>query len=85
MKLALLTLAFGLAAASAAAGPRCFCLTGGVRVAEGQVACIRAGTAEAALARCERVLNNTSWTKLRDGCPQSNRSAPQARSAAALN
>lgn len=59
-----------LTVSAAAAQPDCFCVANGKRVAEGATACIRPGTAAAFLARCDRVLNNTSWTKLRDGCPE---------------
>lgn len=54
--------------AAAAAGPKCTCLTTeGKRVEKGEVACLHLPTGDA-LARCDTVLNNTSWTKLREGC-----------------
>lgn len=81
MKLAL-TLVLSLFAASAAAQPNCFCVANGKRIAEGDTACIRPGSAPPFLARCERVLNNTSWTKLRDGCPEAHGRTPAAERAA---
>ncbi len=47
----------------------CRCVANGVRFDLGQVACIKLpiGTR---LARCEKVLNNSSWTVLRNECPQ---------------
>lgn len=55
--------------ASAQAASRCSCILNGARVEEGQTACIRPGSGEPFLARCVKVLNNTSWQKLQDGCP----------------
>lgn len=60
---------FGSTAASAAA--RCACRTSeGVKVEYGQTACLHLSGGDQ-LARCETVLNNTSWKKLQDGCPTS--------------
>lgn len=53
----------------ASAGKDCECIADGRRVKEGEVVCLRAGSSDAYLARCEMVLNNTSWKKLQDGCP----------------
>lgn len=63
--------AAGLAASTPAAlaGKNCECIANGKRVKEGEVVCLRIGSAEGYLARCEMVLNNTSWKKLQDGCP----------------
>ena len=52
------------------AGSDCECVGNGKRVKEGEVLCLQIGPSTRYLARCERVLNNTSWTKLSDGCPQ---------------
>ena len=57
------------AAPTAFAGKDCECIANGKRVKEGEVVCLRIGSAEGYLARCEMVLNNTSWKKLQDGCP----------------
>ncbi len=46
----------------------CMCAANGTRYEMGAVACIRS-PAGAWLARCGKVLNNTSWEKLADGCP----------------
>ena len=44
------------------------CLANGKSFQVGQVACLTLGD-ESHLARCEMVLNNTSWTKIHDDCP----------------
>nr|WP_245452048.1 hypothetical protein [Mesorhizobium waimense] len=44
------------------------CLANGKSFQIGQVACLTLGN-ESHLARCEMVLNNTSWTKIHDDCP----------------
>lgn len=60
----LLLLSFG----AAAAGERkCLCVANGTSYEEGQVVCLRLGSAPYT-ARCERFLNNTTWTKVHDGC-----------------
>lgn len=63
--------AAGLAvsAPAALAGKNCECIANGKRVKEGEVVCLRVGSGDGYLARCEMVLNNTSWKKLQDGCP----------------
>jgi len=60
----------GIAGAAWAAGPNgeCTCRYQGGDVIEGQTACIRT-TKGPTLARCERVLNNTSWKLLDQPCP----------------
>ncbi len=58
------------APALAVAGENCTCRANGVDVLEGDVACLHLPSGDQ-LARCERVLNNTSWKKLQDGCPVS--------------
>lgn len=55
-------------AAPAFAGEKCVCRANGKNFEEGQVTCFRLPSGMK-LARCERVLNNTSWKMLGDGCP----------------
>lgn len=55
--------------AVAAAQADCLCVANGVRFTEGQFTCLKLPTG-ARLARCEKVLNNTSWTILESGCLQ---------------
>ncbi|MEO9612023.1 MAG: hypothetical protein ABJG86_12340 [Nitratireductor sp.] len=57
-----------LAAGPVFAEPECTCLANGTRYAEGSVVCIRLPSGSW-LARCGKVLNNTSWQKIQDGCP----------------
>jgi hypothetical protein len=59
-----------LTAGHVQAGPGgdCTCRYAGGDVAEGQTACIKTAKGMT-LARCERVLNNTSWTFLDQPCP----------------
>lgn len=52
------------------AGADCECVGNGKRVKEGQVLCLQIGPSTRYLARCEKVLNNTSWKKLAEDCPQ---------------
>jgi hypothetical protein len=52
--------------------PRTYCTNRGARVEAGQRACLVFGDL-AYLARCNMVLNNPSWERIGDGCPdQSN-------------
>ena len=51
------------------AAPDCQCVTKGQRVDLGTVICLEVSPSIRYLARCERVLNNTSWKKLEEGCP----------------
>jgi hypothetical protein len=57
-----------LATTPALAGPDCTCRYQGGDIAEGGTACIRAPQGMT-LARCEKVLNNTSWKFLNVPCP----------------
>ena len=57
----------GAFAAPAAAD--CQCLANGTAYKEGDVACLRLPTGDI-MARCSKVLNNTSWSKVGDGCPE---------------
>ena len=52
------------------AGPECTCRHEGGDVAEGQTACIKSPNGMK-MARCEKVLNNTSWKILDTPCPYS--------------
>lgn len=63
-----LTFALGVFAQSASAASNCTCRGNGSDVPEGQTICLKT-SAGAKLARCERVLNNTSWTILEEDCP----------------
>ncbi|MBZ9794724.1 hypothetical protein [Mesorhizobium sp. ES1-4] len=67
----------GLAFATAAIMPASAapeCLANGKSYPVGQVACLTVA-GQSHLARCEMVLNNTSWTKVGDNCPE-NTTAP---------
>jgi len=50
------------------AGAKCKCRFNGGYIEEGQTACIKTPTGMS-LARCEKVLNNTSWKTLNKPCP----------------
>ncbi|RUU54655.1 hypothetical protein [Mesorhizobium sp. M2C.T.Ca.TU.002.02.1.1] len=61
----------GLALALAAPTPSLAaptCLANGKSFTVGQTACLTVA-GESHLARCDMVLNNTSWTKINDECP----------------
>ena len=65
--------ALALAATPAFADPEC--LANGKSFQIGQIACLTlAGKSH--LARCDMVLNNTSWTKIRDDCPENMPTTP---------
>jgi hypothetical protein len=55
-----------LAATPAFANPQC--LANGTSFQIGQVACLTLA-GQSHLARCDMVLNNTSWAKIQDDCP----------------
>jgi hypothetical protein len=61
----------------AAAGPDCVCRHPGGETREGMTACIRT-PAGMSLARCERVLNNTSWKILNLPCPEARKQKPMS-------
>ncbi|TIQ32234.1 MAG: hypothetical protein E5X48_25995 [Mesorhizobium sp.] len=60
-----LALAFAAPASVAAAQA---CLANGKSFKVGETACLTVA-GESHLARCDMVLNNTSWTKVKDECP----------------
>ncbi len=64
-----------LTASQALAGEECTCRHKDGETALGQIACIRSPNGMT-MARCERVLNNTSWTFLNQPCPTANLSLP---------
>jgi hypothetical protein len=47
----------------------CECLANGRVFKHGEVACLTLPTGQM-LAQCDMVLNNSSWKKLQDGCPE---------------
>jgi hypothetical protein len=53
--------------ATSAANADCACLFAGGAVEHGQTACIQTAKGKQ-LARCEKVLNNSSWTFLDESC-----------------
>lgn len=73
-------LAGSLAGSQAFAGEECTCRHKDGETALGQVACIRSPNGMT-MARCDRVLNNTSWTFLNQPCPSANLSLPTDRHA----
>jgi len=64
-----------LAGSQALAGEECTCRHKDGETALGQIACIRS-PGGMTMARCDRVLNNTSWTFLNQPCPTANLSLP---------
>lgn len=58
--------------AKAWAGANCTCRAAGVEATIGQTVCLSTPNGQR-LARCEMVLNNTSWTFLDGACPQASR------------
>ena len=60
-------LAFAMAAPAAAFADQ-QCLANGKSYKVGQVACLTVSD-QSHMARCDLVLNNTSWTKIGDTCP----------------
>ena len=67
---ALLILAVpALAAGAGQAAADCQCVGNGTKYEQGELACLRLPNGPI-LARCDKVYNNSSWTKVGDGCPQ---------------
>ena len=61
-------------AAPAAAGENCTCRASNVEAQEGQTVCVATSNGSQ-MARCEKVLNNTSWKFLGTPCPVSHLSS----------
>lgn len=71
MKISLLTtLALCTLATAVEAGENCTCRARNVEAQEGQTVCVRTPNGSQ-MARCEKVLNNTSWRFLGTPCPVS--------------
>jgi hypothetical protein len=68
----MLAMLVALPPANAFADPRCFCRHRDGATPEGKAACIRTPQGMR-FARCERVLNNTSWKFLDVPCPSAQR------------
>ncbi len=78
MAIRLIALLFALAALApveASAEHKCQCLYQGKRFEQGQLVCIKVDGASH-LARCDMLLNNSSWTFLSTGCPTAALSTP---------
>jgi hypothetical protein len=60
-----------LAASPAATFADCQCLANGRRYQHGEIACLTLPSGSH-LAQCDMVLNNSSWKKIQDGCPEAN-------------
>ena len=70
--LAMLASLAALGGSAALAGPNCTCRADGVEATIGQTVCLKT-PGGMRLARCEMVLNNTSWKFLDGACPQASR------------
>jgi hypothetical protein len=77
IRFALCPCAAALALAATPAFADAECLANGKSFQIGQVACLTL-SGQSHLARCDMVLNNTSWTKIRDDCPENTRPHPHA-------
>jgi hypothetical protein len=64
-----------LAASQAPANADCQCVANGSTFEQGQLACLKLPDG-AQLARCGKELNNSSWKKVRDGCPSAKTPEP---------
>lgn len=62
--------------APAGEGIDCNCVANGERIELGKLHCIKTASGKEFLARCERVLNNTSWKRLQEGCPSAGNRPP---------
>ena len=80
LKFALIGIGFFIGSAPASAG--CTCRAQDVVANEGEVVCINTPLGQR-LARCDKVLNNTSWTFLPGACPIALRTLTPARHALA--
>ena len=70
-----IVLAMAILAHPALSADNCSCRGNGEDIPEGQTICLKTASG-AKLARCERVLNNTSWKILGNECPTA--SLPQS-------
>lgn len=78
---AALTMAAPLAAGNASAG--CLCRANGAEFEQGQLACLNLPDGPR-LARCEKVLNNSSWKILKKGCLEMTELSDQGSALASL-
>jgi predicted small secreted protein len=62
------TVLLTILAGTSLAGENCTCRGNGEDIPEGQTVCLKTASGMK-LARCERVLNNTSWKILDSDCP----------------
>jgi hypothetical protein len=65
-----IALTFSMLASVVEAGENCTCRARDVEAREGQTVCVRTPNGSQ-MARCEKVLNNTSWRFLGTPCPVS--------------
>ena len=72
----------GLFIGTAPASADCTCRSRDVVATEGEVVCLNTPLGQR-LARCDKVLNNTSWTFLQGACPTASRTLNPARHALA--
>jgi hypothetical protein len=72
----------GLFIGSAPASAECTCRSRDVVASEGEVVCLNTPLGQR-LARCDKVLNNTSWTFLQGACPTVSRTLTPTRHALA--
>ncbi|MDN2564827.1 hypothetical protein N1F89_01195 [Aquibium sp. A9E412] len=73
----LVAIGLSLGAGAVPAAAECRCVANGERVPEGGFACLRLPDGPQ-LARCDKVLNNPSWTVIERGCAQFSRVGPAA-------
>lgn len=64
-----------LAASLGAAFAECQCLANGRKYQHGEIACLMLPNGSQ-LARCDMVLNNSSWKKIGDECPEAGVTPP---------
>lgn len=80
MKYALpIAILFGTLTVPAYGGENCTCRARNVEAREGQTVCVKTPNG-AQMARCEKVLNNTSWRFLGTPCPVSSLSSGDLKS-----
>lgn len=76
---ALITIALFLVTAQSIAPSGPVCVANGREYAQGETACITLPCQAPHLARCSKVLNNSSWKKISDACPSTRRASPMMR------